>query len=156
MHSINTTTISEEKTISITSNNHFVSVGDKLACNIPSSSNMFTEYLFKARYSSARFEFKKIQATDVKKILGTLKNGKTSGLDSMLNNFLKIAKETIAPSLCDIFNCSIKGKIYPDGFKIAIVTSIFKGGETDDLGNYCPISVLATVARIFEKILYNQ
>ena len=61
-------TISEEKTISNTFNNHFVSVGDKLARNIPSSSYMFTEYLSKAKNSSARFEFKKIQATDVRKI----------------------------------------------------------------------------------------
>ena len=36
------------------------------------------------------------------------------------------------------------------------MTPIFKGGETDDLGNYRPISVLSTVARVFEKILYNQ
>ena len=149
-------TISEEKTISNTFNNYFVSVGDKLAHNIPSSSYMFTEYLSKAKNSSARFEVKKIQATDVRKILGTLKNGKASGLDSMSNKFLKIAKETIAPSLCDIFNCSIKSKIYPHDFKIAIVTPIFKGGETDELGNYRPISVLSTVARVFEKILYNQ
>ena len=85
-----------------------------------------------------------------------LKNGRASCLESMSNKFLEIAKETIAPSLCDIINCSIKSKIYPHDFKIAIVTPIFKGDETDDLENYRPISVLSTVARIFEKILYNQ
>ena len=36
------------------------------------------------------------------------------------------------------------------------MTPIFKRGETDDLGNYHPIYVLSTVARVFEKILYNQ
>ena len=44
----------------------------------------------------------------------------------MSNKFLKIAKETIAPFLCDIFNCSIESKIYSHDFKIAIVTPIFK------------------------------
>ena len=71
---------------------------------------MFTEYLSEAKNISARFEFKQIQATDVRKILGTLKNGKASCLDSMSNKFLKIAKETITPSLCDILTARLKVK----------------------------------------------
>ena len=40
--------------------------------------------------------------------------------------------------------------------KIARVTPIFKSGLTDDLSNYCPIFVLSTIARIFEKLLYSH
>ena len=54
-------TISEEQTMSNTFNNHFVSIGEKLARNIPSSSYMSTKYLSKAKNSSARFEFKKFR-----------------------------------------------------------------------------------------------
>ena len=79
-----------------------------------------------------------------------------SGSGNNLNNFLEIAKETIAPSLFDIFNCSIKSKIYPHDFKIAIVTPIFEGDETDDLINYRPVSILSTAARIFKQIFNNQ
>ena len=36
------------------------------------------------------------------------------------------------------------------------MTPIFKGGLTDDLSNYCPISVLSTITRIFKKLLYSH
>ena len=36
------------------------------------------------------------------------------------------------------------------------VTPVYKSGNKDDLNNYRPISVLPTVARVFEKILYGQ
>ena len=39
---------------------------------------------------------------------------------------------------------------------MAKVTPAFKGGDRDDLGNYRPISVLPTIARIFEKLVYDQ
>ena len=72
------------------------------------------------------------------------------------NKILKIGKTILAESLCDIFNASIESKIFPQDFKIAKVTPIFKGGLTDDLSNHRPISVLSTIARIFEKLLYSH
>ena len=72
------------------------------------------------------------------------------------NKFIKVARNIIAPSLCDIFNSSIEKKVFPHDFKIAVVTPIFKNGDVDNLGNYRPISVLSTIARIFEKLLYTQ
>ena len=33
---------------------------------------------------------------------------------------------------------------------------MFKSGDKEDLNNYRPVSVLPTIARIFERLLYNQ
>ena len=85
-----------------------------------------------------------------------LKNGKASGMDMMSDKFIKVARNIIALSLCDIFNSSIEKKVFPHDFKTAVVTPIFKSGEVDNLGNYRPISVLSTIAQIFEKLLYTQ
>ena len=41
-------------------------------------------------------------------------------------------------------------------FKIARVAPIFKSDDREDLNNYRPISVLPTVARVFERLIYEQ
>ena len=46
--------------------------------------------------------------------------------------------------------------ILPDDFKVGRVALIFKSGDKKGLNIYRPISVLPTIARIFEKLLYEQ
>lgn len=38
----------------------------------------------------------------------------------------------------------------------AKVSAIFKSGDHEDLNNYRPISVIPTIARVFERLIYNQ
>ena len=45
---------------------------------------------------------------------------------------------------------------FPSDWKMAKVSPIFKNGSKSDLNNYRPISVIPTVAKIFEKIIYDQ
>ena len=56
--------------------------------------------------------------------------------------------------LCDplkyIFNLSFEKGIFPDYMKIAKVTSAFKGGDSADLRNYWPISVLLCFSKTLE------
>ena len=67
-----------------------------------------------------------------------------------------MACNIIAPSLTKIFIRSINTGIFPTEWKLARVTPIFKKGKRDDPNNYRPISVIPTVAKIFEKIAYDQ
>ena len=69
---------------------------------------------------------------------------------------MKEGVELIAPSLCAIFNRAICTQTYPSDLNIAKVSAIFKSGEKEDLNNYRPISVIPTVARLFERLIYNQ
>ena len=61
-----------------------------------------------------------------------------------------------AESLCNIFNFSLATGVFPDSWKIARVAPFLKSGEQDDSSNYRPISVLPFLARLFEKLVYNQ
>ena len=45
---------------------------------------------------------------------------------------------------------------FPEGWKISKVAPIFKAGVKSEMGNYWPISVLSTVARVFERLVYDQ
>ena len=46
--------------------------------------------------------------------------------------------------------------IYPDIWKLANVTPIFKKGEKQLIQNYRPISLLPICGKIFEKIVFNN
>ena len=46
--------------------------------------------------------------------------------------------------------------IFPDDWKCARVTPLFKQGESFELNNYRPISVISVVAKVFQRIVYDQ
>ena len=76
-----------------------------------------------------------LKPTEVYTVLGKLKNGKATERHLIPNSILKAVKDITAPSLTDLFNGSVETKIFPDDFKVARVTPIFKNGEPNDLGN---------------------
>ena len=49
--------------------------------------------------------------------------------------------------------CSYKLARVP---KLARVVPIFKNGDKSDLNNYRPISIISSVAKVFQKIVYDQ
>ena len=62
----------------------------------------------------------------------------------------------IADPMCSIFNQSIRSGIFPQEWKCAKVIPLFKEGNHSDLNNYRPISIVPIVAKVFERIIYDQ
>ena len=83
-------------------------------------------------------------------------NSKATGIHGIPNKALKDTAEITALSLTNIFNFSVTTKVFPDDLKVGKVAPAYKSGDRVNLNNYCPISVLPTVARVFEQILYGQ
>ena len=46
--------------------------------------------------------------------------------------------------------------IFPDNLKIAKISPIFKKGDHHQIENYRPISLLLTISKIFEKVVFIQ
>ena len=67
-----------------------------------------------------------------------------------------MAANIVAPSLTSIFSKSILTGIYPNDWKMAKVTPLFKKGIKSDPNNYRPISVIPIISKVFERIVYNQ
>ena len=86
----------------------------------------------------------------------SLIKSKATGIDNIPNKILKDSYQVIAPFLSEILNCSISTDVFPDDLKIGKVSLIEKSSDRDNLNNYRPISVLPTVARVFERLMYNQ
>ena len=72
------------------------------------------------------------------------------------SKLLKMAANIVAPSLTSIFSKSILTGIYPNDWKTAKVTPLFKKGIKSDPNNYRPISVIPIISKVFERIVYNQ
>ena len=53
-------------------------------------------------------------------------------------------------------NQSLYTGIFPEKLKIAKVTPLFKHGEKNLTENYRPISLLASISKIFERVVFNQ
>ena len=78
------------------------------------------------------------------------------GLDGISCRLLKEAAPVITTSLTYIINLSIGSGIFPDDWKIARVSPVFKEDIKSDPNNYRPISVLPIVSKLIERIVFNQ
>ena len=88
--------------------------------------------------------------------IAKVKTAKSFGIDNISCYFLKLALPFIENSLAFMFNTSIQTSMFPDSWKIARVTPIYKNGDRTDESNYRPISVLPVISRLFEKLVTNQ
>ena len=92
----------------------------------------------------------------VLKLINSLPLNKASGLDGISCRLLKEAAPVVVPSLTHIINLSITTGIFPDEWKLARVSPIYKEGAKSDPNNYRPISVLPVISKLIEKIVCDQ
>ena len=143
----------DNKEIADICNKHFVSIGERLAEGIPDTSDSPTAHM---KPANCKFVFWKVTTSQVERVIKKLVNAKATGVHNIPNKILEDSCQTIAPFLSDIFNFSISTNTFPSDLKIGKVSPVHKSGDRDDLNNYRPISVLPTIARVFERLLYNQ
>ena len=72
-------------------------------------------------------------------------------------NFLKEVSGICPPALNDIWNIDIIiQKSFPNNFKVADVTHVFKKEDASLLKNYRPVSVLPIASKIYERIMQKH
>ena len=94
---VNDEEITDKQEISEWFNDHFVTIGEKLAKGIAKLSK--SSYLSEVSKNGNKFKFNMLKLTEVYTILGKLKNGKATGIHLIPNSILKTVKDIIAPSL---------------------------------------------------------
>ena len=96
-----------------------------------------------------------ISNEEVLDIINQLEN-KSTGPQSIPIELLKLIPDLILIPLCKIINHSFKTGVFPDALKLSEVIPIHKGGSTEELNNYRPISLLSIFDKIIEKLMHKR
>lgn len=86
-------------------------------------------------------------------VLCSMDLNKGSGFDGVSSFFLRECAEVLSHPLSLIFTQSMETHIYPESLKVGQVTPIFKAGA---INNYRGVNVLPNIAKVFERVIYNQ
>ena len=148
------TTVHNPSEVAEKFNKYFSEIGPKLAKEIKCVDTSYKHYLIK---TDKRFNFEPTNSSNVLKLLSKLCKSKATGLDNISAKLLRECPDLISNSLTTIFNKSIQTGVFPDEWKNARVTPLYKrAGKRNDMTNYRPISIIPAVAKVFERIIYDQ
>ena len=98
---------------------------------------------------------KQTNQSEVEKLIKSLPNKTSSGHNKINNVMLKSLCSAISYLLQLVFNQSIATGTFPDKMKIAKVIPLYKGKQRDLVINYRPISLLMTISKLLEKVIYS-
>ena len=136
-------------------NTFFTHIAPSLASKITTDGNK-TYRSFLNEPSAHEFTFNKITEVDVLNIIDKLPSKASSGVDGISPILLKHIKNEICRPVTLILNQCLTNGIFPDKLKIAKVVPIHKSDDETMFNNYRPISILPTLSKVFEKVIFIQ
>ena len=93
----------------------------------------------------------------VRKVIMNLDFSKASDPDCTPMVVLKNCELELSYMLAELFNKCLKECCFPDCWKVSSVVPVFKNfGERSTTKNYHPVSLLAVVSKVFEKLVNNR
>ena len=147
--------ITDKNDIANKFNTFFTNIGPSLASTITTAGNK-TYKSFLNEPSTNEFTFNQITEVDVLNIIDKLPSKASSGVDGLSPILLKHIKNEISRPVTLILNQCLTNGVFPDKLKIAKVVPIHKSDDDTMFNNYRPISILPTLSKIFEKVIFNQ
>ena len=102
------------------------------------------------------FSFLNVTEEEVLTIVKGLDPSKATTINSIP---IKIFKQHIGiyiKEVTQLFNNTIDSSKFPEILKRADITPVHKKGDVTLMSNYRPISLLPTLSKLFEKLLYQQ
>ena len=135
---------------------YFSSVGSSFAYKIKPSKKPIENYVNNIQINTRSVFLTPCNRDELNKLIHKLPNKKSAGYDSVSNVLLKDIKDPILPPLLTIFNNSLANGIFPEHMKHAEIAPLYKNRPKNQTTNYRPISLLITILKILEKVMYSR
>ena len=146
--------IDDNKEIATNFNNSFVNVGPNTEETIPKVPNISPSKFLRS-CNQMKFVIAHVSNEEILDIINSLEN-KSTGPSSIPLKLLSIIPDLIILPLAYIINISFLTGVYPNLLKNVKVIPIHKGGSTQDVNNYRPISLLSIFDKIIEKLMHKR
>ena len=93
----------------------------------------------------------------VKKVITNLDSSKSSSTCCIPVMVLKNYEPERPCILAELLNMCLKKSCFPHFWKISLLVLVFKNvGERFRAENYCPVSLVFVVSKVFEKLVHNK
>ena len=102
------------------------------------------------------FSLESVHPEEVLKIVTSLKNSKSTGLDSIDTSTLKLIIGDILPAVTHIINLSIANLEFPSTWKVAKIIPLLKKGDPMNPSNYRPVALLPILSKVLERVVFKQ
>ena len=93
---------------------------------------------------------------EIMTVIMNLNNNKAQGSDNIPVRKLKRTAVQITPSLCALFNKSLRVGVLPSDWKLANAVPIHKHGEKTYVEHYRSISLLSLISKVLERCIFNN
>ena len=93
---------------------------------------------------------------ELKKVISSLKSGKSPGLDGLATEVFKCSFDILSPVLIKLFNIIFFSGNYPSQWSEGVITPIHKKDSLEDTNNYRGIMLINTLSKIYSHLLNNR
>ena len=135
-------------------NRYFVQVGSSTARQVDSTGPELPVRL--PRVATGRFQVAPVSPDDLCRVVGRMRNTTSCGTDGLCIRFINICLPSLCHVITHIVNSSLMSHHVPDSWKLTLVHPIQKSPKSTEVSNYRPISILPTIAKITERVVYEQ
>ena len=102
------------------------------------------------------FSFQLVTENEIYEVIKCHNSKNSCGSDGISSKLIKYIIEELSMPLTVIINQIFTTGIFPDNLNTAKIHPLLKAGNPLPATNYRPISLLTSISKIFEKIIFNQ
>ena len=135
--------------------NYFTNVGPDLSKQIPPPIRTYQQYISIKTPTNSLFLYP-TDPNEINSIVKRMQPKKSTGQDNISSWLLKQINETICQPVAILINKSMEEGTFPNKLKISKIIPIYKSEDKGQLNNYRPISLLPSISKIYEKVVYKR